>query len=554
MAIRIAKQIGTWSDVNTWDDGSTLPQAGDDVYLNGFNITVDQNVTVLSIRNSITPIGVPLSIIPDMTGKTTPIGVGQAFANQNDANAWLSFRKPGTLPNTVGWSASSRPAAIGYLYDTSKIIKRYAWRQNSDTNRRPRDWTFEGSNDGATWFVLDTVTGSNVATYYSSVLANTTPYTYYRINVSVTNGTNGPPSFDYIDMTESTSLANGYGVGGTATVNNNLTITADFYPGTLSTSLFTVPALSPNQVTFIGNAPGDFVGSGSSNPALINMTGTGTLNYTGNIRATNRDAAGRGIQSGVGSTINFTGNILGSRASSQHSFTNSQGIACASGTILNFVGSITAAETGIWNRGISTAANAIINITGDVNGGVGTDAGRTNYGLYLIGGTVIMTGNVYAGANSPGIVGGADNTTVVRLTGNLYNWTDGTSAAIVRYLFLESNNMQWNFKKNDLTNNILYTPGVNTGHPAEANVRSGVIYGPTNNLTGTCAVPPAGAVSLGVPVDNTTGTAYLSGNDISAAVWDTQTTNLSASGSIGERLKNASTVDTTAATVAAYDI
>jgi len=557
MAIRFAKQNGNWSSTSTWDGGLTIPTTGDEVYLNGYNIAFDQNATVGFIANSITPVGLFGSFIPDMTSNTTPAGVGQAFAGANNVNAWKVFRK-GILTfksNSDGYEGSTltQAAQIGYQFNVAKNIQRYSWYQNQNSVNRPRTWTFEGSNDGVTWVILHTVTSAtNQAIYSSPVISNPSSYTYYRLNITATQGQHC--IINALDMSESIDLSNGYGAGGSATVNNNLTITADFYLGTAATNLFTVPALSPNQVTFIGNAPGDFAGAGNNNPALINMTGTGTLNYIGNIRATNQNATARGIQSGAGSTINFTGDILGSRVSSTFSGTNSQGIVCASGTILNFVGSITAAETGMWNRGISTFTNAVVTITGDVNGGVGTDAGRTNSGLNLGGGTVIMTGNVYAGANSPGIVGGADNTTVVRLTGNLYNWTDGTLAAIHRYLFLESNNMQWNFKKNDLTNNILYTPGVNTGHPATNNVRTGIVYGPTNNLTGTCAVPPAGAVSLGVPVDNTTGTAYLSGNDISAAVWDTQTTNLSASGSIGERLKNASTVDTTAATVAAYDI
>jgi len=46
------------------------------------------------------------------------------------------------------------------------------------------------------------------------------------------------------------------------------------------------------------------------------------------------------------------------------------------------------------------------------------------------------------------------------------------------------------------------------GNPIAANVRSGVSYG-GGNLTGTCAVPAAGSVALGVPIDATTGTAVL---------------------------------------------
>ena len=75
---------------------------------------------------------------------------------------------------------------------------------------------------------------------------------------------------------------------------------------------------------------------------------------------------------------------------------------------------------------------------------------------------------------------------------------------------------------------------------APADVRSGTVYA-DGNLTGTLAVPAAGSVALGVPVDATTGTAVLT----PAAVWDTLTSSLTTAGSIGERLKNAATVATT---------
>ena len=57
-----------------------------------------------------------------------------------------------------------------------------------------------------------------------------------------------------------------------------------------------------------------------------------------------------------------------------------------------------------------------------------------------------------------------------------------------------------------------------SGQPAATNVRSGTIYGPSNELTGTCAVPAAGSVAFGVPVDNTTGTAVLTADSVRSAV------------------------------------
>jgi hypothetical protein len=82
--------------------------------------------------------------------------------------------------------------------------------------------------------------------------------------------------------------------------------------------------------------------------------------------------------------------------------------------------------------------------------------------------------------------------------------------------------------------------------PAQSDVRFGVTY-QSGSKTGSAYIPAAASVGFGVPVDNTTGTAALT----PASVWDAATSSLTTSGSIGERLKNASTVDTTGDQLAA---
>ena len=82
--------------------------------------------------------------------------------------------------------------------------------------------------------------------------------------------------------------------------------------------------------------------------------------------------------------------------------------------------------------------------------------------------------------------------------------------------------------------------------PAQSDVRFGVTY-QSGAKTGSAYIPAAASVGFGVPVDNTTGTAALT----PASVWDAATSSLTTSGSIGERLKNASTVDTTGDQLAA---
>jgi hypothetical protein len=76
--------------------------------------------------------------------------------------------------------------------------------------------------------------------------------------------------------------------------------------------------------------------------------------------------------------------------------------------------------------------------------------------------------------------------------------------------------------------------------PAQTDVRFGVSY-QSGSKTGSAYIPAAASVGFGVPVDNTTGTASLTPTD----VWTAATSALTTPGSIGERLKNASTVDTT---------
>jgi len=76
--------------------------------------------------------------------------------------------------------------------------------------------------------------------------------------------------------------------------------------------------------------------------------------------------------------------------------------------------------------------------------------------------------------------------------------------------------------------------------PADTDVRSGVVYN-NGNDTGSAYIPAASSVGFGVPVDATTGTAVLT----ASAIFDTLTSTMTTSGSIGERLANVSTVAVT---------
>lgn len=554
MAIRFAKQSGNWSNPNTWDDGLTIPTIGDEVYLNNYNIIIDQDITTGFIANPITPIGVPLDPIPDMTSNTSPIGVGQAFAALGpNLDAWKPFRKGINtfLPTTDGWlSTSGNVGQVGFQFNSAKSIQRYAWYSNQQsTNYRPRNWNFEGSNDGTTWVILHTVTNAtNAAAYNSPNISNPSSYTYYRINITATQG--GWQVFlNGLSMTESTSLGNGYLTGGTATIPASRTVNADLYNGA-TPNLIVISAASPNIVSMTGNMPGT---KAAANSTVISVTGNCTLNYVGNVAGAfgigGQLSSARGIVLSAAATINVTGDVYGG-SNTHDNFGGSEcvGIQSFTGATINVVGNVIGG-TGAGNRAIQGSNNDTINVTGNVTSGAGSNSNVILRGILLTGTSTVpcsIVGNIIGDTNGFAIQ--STGTYPVKITGNIQNHSSGRIAVSATFLFLDSTNMQWEFRKYNLTTNTLYTPGVATGHPATNNVRTGVVYGPTNNLTGTCAVPPAAAVSIGVPVDNTVGTGYLNATDI----WNVPLASITTPNSIGERLKDASTVQTTGAQLAAF--
>ena len=85
-----------------------------------------------------------------------------------------------------------------YLYavasgtPTTKICVSYEIKAGPTPNRAPRDWTFQGSNDGGAWDVLDTVTGESgwsideIRAFTCDVA--TTAYQFFRLNITANNG------------------------------------------------------------------------------------------------------------------------------------------------------------------------------------------------------------------------------------------------------------------------------------------------------------------------------------------------------------------------------
>jgi hypothetical protein len=216
--------------------------------------------------------------------------------------------------------------------------------------------------------------------------------------------------------------------------------------------------------------------------------------------------------------------------------------------------------------GVGNISSGIIYLTGDMYGNSGTgSAAFANTGLgnsvisgnaiagtspnnpagiVVTNGTVMHTGTVQASTTFPGIysTGGS-----LILSGPFLTSSNGINPVIAtRWFWANSTPPATRYEirtQNLATIRPLYTADSVGGNPAASNVRSGTVFGPASELTGTMRVPPAGSVNFGVPVDNTTGTALVTASSVINAIWNYPISGITTSGSIGERLKNTATVD-----------
>jgi hypothetical protein len=383
----------------------------------------------------------------------------------------------------------------------------------------------------ATW--QDNSTGVFLA---STVLPGASDVVYFN-NFTVQMDVNATVSQIRNDSTT------GVTAGGTGVISTSRTVNADLFRA--SAVLITISAVSPSVVNMTGNIPGTVANSFNN---CVNMTGDSTLNFVGNVVGSlvNGVQSVSAINVSTGGTLNLTGNVTGGNNNGFTSF-STFGVRAGLNSTINIVGNVNSGIGTIANAGVANTTTATINITGNVTGNFGLGANaNSNAGVYITDGANLcsIVGNVIANNGGYGVFAQENP---VKIVGNLTNSSNGTMAFRGGKLFLEQPT-QWEFRKTDLSTITLYTPGVATGFPATTNVRTGTLYGPTNNLTGTCAVPPAAAVSLGVPVDNTVGTGYLNATDI----WNVPLASITTPNSIGERLKDASTVQTTGAQLAAF--
>jgi len=138
-----------------------------------------------SPEDSATPAKPPVNVA--VGGKATASVEGTGPEKGFDQNIWSR------------WFNQDRGSTGWLEYDfgpiSTRTITRYSVGSANDVPERdPRDWQFQGSNDGSTWTTLDTQNNQAFSTRFEMKtfkVGQPAPYRYYRLNITANNGAKG---------------------------------------------------------------------------------------------------------------------------------------------------------------------------------------------------------------------------------------------------------------------------------------------------------------------------------------------------------------------------
>jgi hypothetical protein len=596
MPVRWATKNGNWSDLTVWNDSGSLgfPTASDDIFTNTFTVNVDQSFNAITLNNSARARTIAT---PQMTSNNTPSPVVVSSTNIFSGQPWNMFDRnlAGTVFNSGTQGANVIKVDFGL--GNTPVIDGYSIYPGTN-GRGPNTWTFQGSNDDSTWTTLNSVTGQGGSTFYSiASVGNTTGYRYYRLSITLSNGSAGGEIFE-IELYERFTAAlaaggsfnfNSGSISGSVTsasplsagATNLITVTATtgsvaltlggavVNPNIASTTLIShtgncdfrlsgttftggtgntigtarcIVKSSLGTIIITGSLNGGLVGNGFNNNDCLVSTAGNTV-VLGNVNGGIGSIAGGGVCRGINQSagnLTVIGNItsISPVASQQQAIT-------FTGTSLSVNGNVIG---GAVSEAINTTApiTVIGNVSGSATNGITTTAPVIVSGSVIATGAaaaisstsaifINVSGSVIASATANGI-SSTNASAVVNLAGNIVN-VNGKQAIYCQNLFLDNTaTTQARFFTFGGSDRTLYSADTFPNLPSTANVRFGTTYGPGSGNTGTLRMASPQDVRSGVLTDNTTGSAILSMESLSNEI---QTS----SDPFAQRLKNLTTVD-----------
>lgn len=301
---------------------------------------------------------------------------------------------------------------------------------------------------------------------------------------------------------------------------------------------------------FIGNVTG---GTATGNPGIYPVGSAGTRMITGNIIGGSAGNSGTNTASGIG-TANFggaifiiNGNVTGGSVSGACGIrlANNGDVVTVNG---NVIGGSNSGCPGIGIDGTTCTIAVNGNVQGDTGRGVdwistgspatitvsGNSIGGSNIGIAIPSGatgSLTVTGNAIAGT-ATGVVNSATGFTCtingIAIASTTAHGVSSSGPCVIGSSTTSSNGRPGSSSVttfagsgpttlgvvNQTNGSITMVQSTALGdYPTVANVRNGTIYN-YGTRTGTLAVPAANQVAIGVPVDNTVGTAILTTDNL----------------------------------------
>jgi hypothetical protein len=604
MAVRWAITGGTWSSTSTWNNGATLgiPTVGDDVYTNGFIVTVNTGFTVNSLNNSARARTIAT---PQMSANNAPSPyVAAASGVVDSTQPFQAFDRNTT---TTLWATLGPSGWLSMDFGSSIIIDAYTIF-GDDQIQNPRNWTFEGSNNNVSWDILQTVTLPSAiatnSTYSSGNIGNVTAYRYYRINVTLNGGgtrlrmrelelyqpftaalaAGGNFNFNTSGVTANTTSINA--------ISNTSIINVSHSSGSVQLTSTNTPSLAVtiNQgvtyMTHSGN--GDFTitapnlncptagGGDQGSKILLNKTGAGRLTVNGNLIYNHSNFSfdsGRVITSTLGDIV-INGNLsylgTGGNAVASHVVNQSNGNLTINGNInaptgfaanlsstVRFAGSLLTINGNLLpNVGLTVNTSSPMILNGSVTGNSSTVAIISTSSMTVIGNVVALnaaaisntssalisiTGDVTASA----VANAVSSSGQVYLNGNMFN-VNGKMAIYAPIIWLDqTGTTQARFFTSGGADRTLYSDNTFPNQPSTSDVRNLTKFGPSSGLTGTLIMASPTNVRSGVNTDNTVGTALFDTSQLLAEL-------NASSDPIAQRLRKVATPEILGQLLAAY--
>lgn len=295
MAIRWAVANGNWSNTATWN-GGTLPTSADDVFANNFTVTIDQDITAITLRS---------------TSNTSPaITQGGQFVvsgNTGTRNITLTgTRNVGSFTDSGIWNGNTFALLISA---TSGATVNLSY---------PTGFPASNVSCGAN------ITG-NATINFVGIIQQAVPFgVTFRIDSTAAGGTFNVVGNPIGSNTEQPWVLNNAS-------NYNITVVGNVTGGN-SPSNGDPQGIRLNAATIV-NITGNVIGGTQPTSAGIGCTNAGsTINITGNVSA----ATSPGIINGNNNnTITINGNVSSSSSNNGITSTNTSAIITVNGNLTN---------------------------------------------------------------------------------------------------------------------------------------------------------------------------------------------------------------------------